>query len=576
MYIEKIPNRGSPPAVLLRESYREGKTVRKRTLANLSQLSEETIEAVRIALKGGAPLEKLEDAFEISRTRPHGHVAATLGTLRKIGLEALIASDRSRKRDLVVAMCVARIIDPRSKLATAQGLGEETLFSTLGEILGLEKADEDEMYEAMDWLLPRQARIEDELAKRHLKDGALVLYDVTSTYFEGRTCPLAQLGHDRDGRKGKLQIVFGLLTNAEGCPVAVEVFEGSTGDPKTLGPQIRKIQTRFGIVHVILVGDRGMITEARIREEMKGVEGLDWITALRAPAIRELMDGGSLQLSLFDEKDMAEITDPEYPGERLVVCRNPMLAEERKRKREDLLRATEKELDKIVEATRRKRNRLSGKAEIGERIGKVINRFKVGKHFVKEVADDSFSYKRDEEKIAREAALDGIYVIRTSVSMETLDAEGTVRAYKGLSRVERAFRSMKTMDLKVRPIHHHLESRVRAHVFICMLAYYVEWHMRQKLAPVLFDDDDKPAAESMRSSIVEPAQRSPKALQKARTRKTEDGMPVHGFQALLKDLATICKNRIQPKKGGTAFDKITTPTPFQQKALDLLGVSYKM
>src|SRR3990172_6618545 len=310
MYIEKIPNRGSPPAVLLRESYREGKTVRKRTLANLSQLSEETIEAVRTALKGGAPLEKLEDAFEISRTRPHGHVAATLGTLRKIGLEALIASDRSRKRDLVVAMCVARIIDPRSKLATAQGLGEETLFSTLGEILGLEKADEDEMYEAMDWLLPRQARIEDELAKRHLKDGSLVLYDVTSTYFEGRSCPLAQLGHDRDGKKDKLQIVIGLLTNGEGCPVAVEVFEGNTGDPKTVAPQVRKLRQRFGLKRVVLVGDRGMITDARIREDLSKVEGLDWITALRAPAIAALVEGGTLQLSLFDERDLAEIRDP--------------------------------------------------------------------------------------------------------------------------------------------------------------------------------------------------------------------------------------------------------------------------
>lgn len=577
MYIEKVPNRNSPPAVLLRESYRDGNKVRKRTLANLSHIPEDKIEALRMALQGGTPIEKLEDSFDVTRSRPHGHVAATLGTLKKLGLDTLIESHRTRERDLVVAMVVARIIDPRSKLATAQGLGEEALFSSLGEILGLSDCDEDNLYDAMDWLLPKQGRIEDRLAKMHLKEGSLVLYDVTSTYFEGRTCPLAQLGHNRDGKKGKLQIVIGLLTNQDGCPVGVEVFKGSTGDPKTLSFQVKKIRKRFKLDHVVLVGDRGMLTEARIREELKDVEGLEWITALKGTAIHKLMDQGSIQLSFFDQRDLMEITHPDYPGERLVVCRNPLLADERARKREDLLKATEKDLDKIVSATRRERNRLSGKAKIGERVGRVINRYKVGKHFLKEITDDSFSYKRNEQKIAREAALDGFYVIRTNVPEERFDSDGAVRAYKGLSLVERAFRSLKSVDLKVRPINHRLADRVCAHVFICMLAYYVEWHMRALLAPVLFDDDDKPRAQAMRSSAVARAVRSPRALRKARTKRTEDGMPVHGFQALLKDLSTICKDRIEPKaRGIPAFDKITIPTPFQQKAFDLLGVSHIM
>jgi transposase len=577
MYIERVPNRTSPPAVLLRESFREGGRVRKRTLANLSHLPDPQIEALRIVLKGGSAVGSLEEAFDITRSQPHGHVAAILGTLRRLGLVGLIDRKPSRLRDLSVAMIAARIVRPRSKFATARGLSEQTLASSLGDLLGVQDADEDDLYEAMDWLVARQEKIENKLAHRHLSEGTLVLYDVSSSYFEGHTCPLARLGHSRDGRKDKLQIVFGLITNAEGCPVAVEVFEGSTGDPKTLASQIQKIRGRFGMKRVVLVGDRGMITEARIREELRGVEGLDWITALRAPAIRKLVDNGSIQLSLFDEKSLVEITDPAYPGERLVVCRNPLLAEERARKREDLLQATERELNKIVEATRRENRRLSGKDQIALRVGKVIDRFKVAKHFHIQITEKGFGYERKNDRIAAEAALDGIYVIRTSVVQSELEAEDTVAAYKRLSVVERAFRSLKTVDLKVRPIYHHLADRVRAHVFLCMLAYYVEWHMRKALKPLLFDDDDPEEAKSLRGSIVAPAQRSQSAQRKASTKCTKLGMPVQSFQSLLDDLATLCKNRVEPKiPGAVAFDKYTEPTALQQRALDLLQISHRM
>jgi len=491
----------------------------------------------------GETLVAPEDAFEIVRTRPHGHVAAVLGTLRRLGLERLLSRERSRERDLAEAMIVSRIIDPRSKLATARGLGEETLFSSLGEVLGVEEAEVDELYEAMDWLLARQERIEAGLAKRHLSEGTLVLYDVSSTYFEGRRCPLARLGYPRDGNKGKLQIVFGLLCSMKGCPVAVEVFEGNTGDPTTVGRQIEKIRGRFDLKRVVLVGDRGMITDARIREDLKSVEGLSWITALRAPAIRKLVSEGSLQLSMFDERDLAEIRSDRYPGERLIVCRNPLLADERRRKREELLEATEKELRKILEATTRSKRRLMGKEKIGVRVGRMVGRFKMGKHFRLDIAEESFRYERNTESIAAEAALDGIYVVRTDVPEEMLNAEESVRAYKGLSRCERAFRSYKSVDLKVRPIHHRLEDRVRAHVFLCMLAYYVEWHMRETLCEILFDDHDKAAGEARRHSIVSPAKRSPAAEAKAHMKRTEEGLPVHSFQSLLKDLATLAKRR---------------------------------
>jgi transposase len=572
MYIARIPNRNSPPAILLRESYREGGKVKSRTLANLSHLPDSQIELLRRVLKGET-LVGAHDAFDIVRSRPHGHVVAVLGTLRQLGLPALLARAPSRERQLVEAMIVARVLDPRSKLATARGLGGETLFSSLGEMLALEVLEVDELYEALDWLLARQARVEKALAKRHLCEGTLVLYDLTSSYFEGRRCPLAKPGHSRDGKKGKLQIVFGLLCNAEGCPIAVEVFEGNTGDPKTVASQVEKLRKRFGLTRLVLVGDRGMLTDARLREDIRPHEGLSWITALRAPAIRQLVERGSLQLSLFDERDLAEIADPEYPGERLIVCRNPVLAEERARKREALLRATEQELDRIVEATTRPKRKLKGKDKIGLRVGKGIGKYKVAKHFRIEISDAGFRYQRKAESIEEEAALDGIYILRTDVPRETLSTDDTVRSYKRLSVVERAFRSLKSIDLKVRPIHHHLADRVRAHVFLCMLAYYVEWHMRQALAPILFDEDDKATAEAARKSVVQAAQRSPKAQAKAQRKRTDEGLPVHSFRTLLQDLSTIVKDRIRPNlPDAPEFEKVTTPTPLQQKALDLLGV----
>jgi transposase len=573
MYIERVPNRNSPPAILLRESFREGNTVRKRTLANLSKWPPELVEGFQTLLRGGTAVEQLHDAFDIVRSRPHGHVAAVLGTLRHLGLERIMAPDSSLQRNLVVAMIVARLLDPQSKLATARGLNAETLAHTLGEELGLQAATADDLYNAMDWLLERQGRIEQQLAARHLADGSLVLCDVTSTYFEGRACPLAHLGHSRDDKRGTLQIVFGLLCNREGCPVAVEVFDGNTADPMTLAPQIAKLRQRFGLSRVVLVGDRGLLTEARIRDELQPVAGLDWITALRSSAIQQLVSTGALQLSLFDQRDLAQMTSPDYPGERLVVCKNPLLAAERARKREDLLQATERELDKIVQATQRPKRRLQGQAQIGLRVGRVLQRFKVAKHFLVTITDDGLTYRRDVNRIAQEAALDGVYIIRTSVAETDLATEETVRAYKALSGVERAFRSYKTVDLRVRPIYHYLAARVRAHVLLCMLAYYVEWHMRQALAPTLFDDDDKAAAEAQRASVVAPAQPSAKARRKASRQRSDAGEPVHSFQTLLADLATIVKNRIEPKiAGAQPFDQVTRPTPLQQKVLELLQV----
>lgn len=573
MYIERVPNRNSPPAILLREAYREDGKVKKRTLLNLSKWPATLVEGLRTLLRGGVAVERLEDAFDVVRSTPHGHVAAVLGTLRRVGLDRVIGGAGERHLPLVLAMIAARLLFPESKLATVRGLRQESLASSLGEELGVEEVDEDGLYAAMDWLQDRQADIEAKLAKRHFHDGALVLYDVSSTYFEGRTCPLAKLGHNRDGKKGKLQIVFGLLCTKEGCPVAVEVFAGNTGDPTTLSAQIAKVRERFGLTRVIWVADRGLLTEARPREELRPVQGLDWITALRAPQIQELVQAGSLQLTLFDERDLGEISDPKYPGERLIVCRNPFLAEERARKREDLLAATEKELDKIVQATQRARRPLRGKDQIGLRVGKVLGQYKVGKHFEIEIQEEGFSYQRDTEAIREEAALDGIYVVRTSVRAEDLTAEQAVRAYKGLSEVERAFRSLKSVDLHVRPIHHRLEKRVRAHVLLCMLAYYVEWHMRQALAPMLFDEDDPQDAEVKRTSVVARAQRSDAAQAKAAEKRTADGLPVHSFQSLLADLSTIAKQQIRPRlEGAACFQKVTLPTSVQKRALDLLSV----
>ncbi len=553
---------------LLRRTYREGEKVKHQTLGNLSHLPAPIIDLIRRSLAGETFVPP-EAVFEIVRSRPHGHVAAVLGMWRGLNLDALIDEEPSRQRDLVTAMVVERILEPRSKLATARALNEKTLHSTLGEMLDVAAADEDELYEAMDWLLPRQDRIERALAKQHLSEGTLVLYDLTSVYFEGRCCPLAKLGHSRDEKSGKLQIVVGLLTNGDGCPIAVEVFAGNTGDPKTVAGQIAKIRERFGIERVVLVGDRGVLTSARIREDLKPTEGIDWITALRAPSIQQLVASGSLQMGLFDEKDLAEISDPAYPGERLIACKNPILAEERARKREDLLKATEKELAQVAAATQRAKRPLRGASAIGLRVGRVLGHFKMGKHFQIRIENNGFQYERDQKRIDDESALDGIYVIRTSVLPDQLSGSDTVRCYKRLSTVERAFRSTKTVDLKIRPVHHRLEKRVRAHVLLCMLAYYLEWHIRRLLAPLLFDDEDP----TPKPSPVAPAERSTGALHKTHSKRTTDQLPVQSLQSLLADLATIVKNRVQPRDtAAAAFDIITTPTPLQQRALQLLHV----
>jgi hypothetical protein len=574
MYVARVPNRGSPPAVLLRESYREAGKVKNRTLANLSRWPGWQVDALAQVLKGVAPAASAAEAFEITRSLPHGHVAAVLGTLRSLGLEEVVDPAGSRQRDLVTAMIVAAAIDGSSKLATARGLRAETAASSLGAVLGLEDCDEDDLYQAMDWLLPRQQAIEDTLAARHLAGGTLVLYDVSSAAFEGRTCPLGEIGHPRDGVRGRLQIVYGVLTTTEGIPVAVEVFKGATGDPATLASQVKKLKQRFGLTHVALVGDRGMLTKARIKDDVKPAE-LDWITALRGPSIRALMARGAIQPTLFDNQDMAEITHPDYPGERLIACYNPFLAAERARKRGELLDGTEAELDKISAATRRARRPLRGKDNIALAVGKVINKRKVGKHFITVIADDGLSWRRDEQKIADEAALDGIYVIRTSLPPDALPAAGAVESYKALENVERVFRGLNT-DLLIRPIRHRLAGRVRAHVLIRMLAYYLTWHMQQRLAPVLFKDHDPAAGRAARPSPVAPAQRSPAALAKIAAKTTPDGEPVHSFATLLADLATITASRIQPPGGLPAFTTITTPTPVQRRACELLAISHRL
>jgi hypothetical protein len=573
MYIESVPNRSSPPAILLRESYRENGKVHKRTLCNLSDWPVAHIEGLRGVLKGGTVIPAERDAFTVVRTLPHGHAAAALGTARKIGLDRILSPDGNRCRDLVLALVVGRILDPTSKLAAARALSPATAASSLGEILGLGAVDEDELYTALDWLVQRQPAIETALARRHLSSGTLVLYDVSSSYLEGRCCPLAKRGYSRDGRKGTLQITYGLLCAPNGCPIAIEVFDGDTADPMTLAVQIDKLKQRFGLEHVVLVGDRGMITQARITEEIKSA-GLDWITALRAPAIKGLLQSGALQLSLFDQRDMASITAPDFPGERLVVCRNPDLAAERSRKRAELLTATECDLGRIQAAVARRRVPLRGAAEIALAVGGVVNRHKMAKHFNLDITDASFNFTRKVAEIAAEAAIDGIYVVRTSLPVETCDDATTVRSYKSLAMVERAFRCIKTVDLQVRPVYHWLADRVRAHVFLCMLAYYLEWHMRQNLAPMLFEDTDKQAAEALRSSVVAQAQRSPAAVQKQTTKLTPDGLPVHSFQTLLADLATIARNTITTAiTPNQPLTIVTRPTPTQHKALQLLGVS---
>jgi hypothetical protein len=576
MYVVKVPNRGSPPAILLRESYREAGKVKNRTLANLSSWPEAKVEALTRVLKGQPPpAAPLHEAFEITRSLPHGHVAAVLGTARQLGLDELIDPAPSRHRDLVVAMAVAQVIAPDSKLAIARGLRDATAASSLGEILHLGSCDEDDLYAAMDYLHDRQEQIQDALAARHLAGGTLVLYDVSSAAFEGRTCPLGAIGHPKDGVRGRLQIVYGLLTSPDGIPVAIEVFAGNTGDPATVAAQVTKVKDRFGITKVVLAGDRGMLTAARLREDVRPAK-LDWITALRAPQVKALVRGGDLQLTLFDVQDLAEITSPDFPGERLVACKNPFLEAERARKRESLLAATEADLEKIAAAARRARRPLRGQDTIAVRADRVLTRRKVAKHFTIDIGDDHLSYARNQDSITAEAALDGIYVLRTSVAAADLDSTEIVSSYKALAQVERAFRAFNT-DLDIRPIRHRTEDRVRAHVFLRMLSYYLSWHMQARLAALLFTDDDKPAARAARPSPVAPAARSPRALAKAATKQTPGDQPVHSFATLLTDLGTICLNTIAPADPAlSGFRLVTTPTALQRHAFELLGVSHRL
>ena len=575
MYVVRVPNRGSPPAILLRESYREAGKVKNRTLANLSSWPEAKVDALARVLKGQPPAADLDGAFEITRSLPHGHVAAVLGTARQLGLDELIDPVPSRHRDLVTAMAVAQVIAPDSKLAIARGLREETAATSLGEVLGAGGCDEDDLYAAMDYLHARQEQIQDALAARHLAGGTLVLYDVSSAAFEGRTCPLGAIGHPKDGVRGRLQIVYGLLTSKDGIPVAIEVFAGNTGDPTTVASQVDKLKDRFGLTKVVLVGDRGMLTAARLREDVRPAH-LDWITALRAPQVKNLVRGGDLQLTLFDQTDLAEITSPDFPGERLVACKNPFLEAERARKRESLLAATEADLAKIAAACARARRPLRGQDTIAVRADRVLRRRKVAKHFTVQVTDDSLSYARDQDSITAEAKLDGIYVLRTSVGSGDLDSGEVVSSYKALAQVERAFRAFNT-DLDIRPIRHHTEDRVRAHVFLRMLSYYLSWHLQARLAPILFTDDDKPAAQAARTSPVAPAARSPRAAAKAATKHTPGDLPVHSLATLLSDLGTICLNTIAPADPALpGFRLVTTPTALQRQAFELLGVSHRL
>ena len=575
MYIDIVPNRDSPPAVLLREAWREGKRTRKRTVANLSSLPMDQVQQFRRVLKGET-LVSADDAFEILRARPHGHVAAVVGTMNKLGMPELLSTRSHPKRQLVLAMIAARILDPCSKLATAQKLDPDSLSNSLGEVLGVEGADADDLYEALDWLYRGQARIEKKLADRHLAEGDRVLWDATPVPFESHACELAAWGRPKKGGKSQRQVLFGLLATTEGVPVGVEVFRGNTADPQTVGPALDRLQARFGLERVTMVGDRGMITDARIDEELRP-RGVDWITALRAPTIKKLMkEGGPLQLSLFDQQDLAEIHSPDFPGERLVACRNPLLAEDRARKRQELLEATEEKLAKVQARTRRERRALRGEDAIGVEVGKVLGASKVAKHFRYQITEDSFTFERDATSIEREAALDGIYVIRTNVPEAELGAEAVVQAYKDLSEVEQAFRVMKGFALEVGPIRHRLEERVRAHVFLCMLARYVRWHMEKALAPLLLTDHDPKGAEARRDSIVAPARRSVAGERKVHRQRTHDGDPARSFDTLMADLRTLTKNETRVQGTEVTFDKYPCPTPLQEKAFRLLGVSYRL
>ncbi|MFS8979288.1 IS1634 family transposase [Cupriavidus necator] len=574
MYIEHVPNRNSPPAILLRESYRDGNTVKKRTLANLSSLPAEVIEGLKVLLRGGVAVSCADEAFVIERSLPHGHVAAVLGAARACGAEQWFASAPAALRSVVMALLVTRVVSPASKLATHRMLRDETATHSVSRLLKLGDVELEQVYAALDWLGEAQEGIEKRLARQHLSGSTLVLYDLTSTWVTGRCCELAAHGYSRDGKRDDPQIVFGLVCTREGCPVAVEVFAGNTADPATVASQVDKLKNRYGIEKLAWVGDRGMLTQARIDTVLRPA-GLDWVSSLRAPQMAALArEKGPFQPSLFDERNLLEVTSEAFPGERLIVCRNPLLAEERSRKREALLQATEAELMKITDATTRARNRLKGTEEIALRVGRVIDHFRMGKHFELNITDSSFTWERKAEQIQQEAALDGLYVVRTSLPATELPAEAAVTAYKGLAVVERAFRSLKTVDLQVRPVFHWNAARVRAHVFLCMLAYYIEWHMREKLKPMLFDDEYVELARTARPSPVAKARRSDQAKAKDSTRLGEDGLPVHSFRTLLDDLATLAYNVCHtPLNPQAKIVMITRPTPVQEKAFRLLNVS---
>jgi hypothetical protein len=574
MYIESVPNRGSPPAVLLRESYREDGKVRKRTLANLSCLSDQVIEGLKVLLRGGVAVPSAESVFTVERSLPHGHVAAVLGSARGVGATHWFGSAPKELQPLLLAMLVARVICPVSKLATHRLLHDDTANSSLGRVLGVGQCTADDLYRALDWLHEAQPAIERRLAREHLAGSTLVLYDLTSTWLTGRCCELAARGHSRDGKRDDPQIVFGLICSAQGCPIAVEVFPGNTGDPATVAAQVTKLRERFGIERIVWAGDRGMLTSARIAHVLRP-QGMDWVSSLRAPQIAQLAaERGPFQPSLFDERNLLELASEHFPSERLVVCRNPLLAEERTRKRGELLAATEIDLAKIAAATQRARNPLRGKEAIALRVGRVIERFRMAKHFELTITDTSLSFQRKSESIALEAALDGLYVIRTSVPAQQLDAASAVAAYKSLSNVERAFRSMKSVDLHVRPVFHYSAERVRAHVFLCMLAYYVEWHMRQRLKAMLFDDERLDEASASRASPVAKAVRSEHAKAKDASKISDDGQPLHSFRTLLLDLGTLAYNVTHTHLNPEAKINLTTrPTPLQAKAFALLGLN---
>lgn len=565
MHIETVPNRGSRPTILLREGWREGGRVRKRTLANLTHWPAHQVESLRQVLRGEVVVS-VDEVFSVERSLPHGHVQAVLVAIRQLGFDRLISPRRCRERDLVLAMLVEQLIHPCSKLATTRVWHT----TTLAEELSVQDADEDELYEAMDWLLAQQGRIEKGLAKRHLHEGGLVLYDVSSSYYEGHNCPLARFGHNRDKKKGKRIIVYGVMTDGQGRPVAVEVYPGNTSDPKTVPEQVEKLRERFGLSRAVLVGDRGMLTQTQI-EHLRTCPGIGWISALRSPAIRKLVEGGIVQMSLFDERDLAEVSSPEYPGERLVACMNPLLKQERRRKREELLAMTAAGLEKIArEVARRTRTPLRD-GEIGVKVGKVLSAHKVGKHFRTRIEDGALHWERDEEAIEREAQLDGIYVIRTSESRDQLSAPDAVRQYKSLSQVERLFRTLKGIDIRVRPIRHRTESRVRAHIFLCMLAYYVEWHLRQVWKPLLFEDEELEANRRTRDPVA-PAQPSESAVAKKALR-TAGEFVVHSFETLIQELGTRCRNRCRMTSAptGATIDRLTEATPLQERALGLVS-----